>query len=665
MQTAQEVVGKQLPASKKCVTNDPEVVALSERRHKLRLQLNCNKSDDRVTLRREINLLKNKIKKRLKAIHNQEAKTLAEEITSTDDSRRMFEAMRQLSNYKTNNNIHVHDDDGNTLGSDVCKANVLGKWFEKQFTSKDDKALATFEGEPCPLNDPISVSEVRRAAQKLKNGRACGPDNIPSELLKYAGDSYFSTYANIINECFETNTVIDELGQGIITPLQKPGKPKGPKENLRPLTLSNGVRKILSLVTLHRIGDKVDQYTGPWQAGYKHGRSCSDLVWCQRMLISVVQNRHFEFHKMGIDMSKAFDTIKRQTILNLLKDAGCNQDEIRLVRLLLSNTKLKVRVNNNLSAEFESVIGAFQGDSLSGNLFTLTLAGALNHLRVILTALLDRPNPPIAENGMPNESEYADDVDFLDEDLPTLQAIFPISEKVLKEWNLNVNNTKTEFVHFHLANKGDLKPDSTPLSGNEEWRASKLLGSLLCSTKDIIHRINLGHVAFNNFKKVWLQRKTISLSRKLQIYEAQVVSVIMYNSSTWAAPKHVIEKVNVCHRRHLRYILNYKYPYIISNKNLYARCQTTPLSERIILSRWRMLGHILRSPENSPASLALSFAVEGSCEYKSRRGRHQTNLFNVIKTDLSDKGVSLLSIDDLYELRQLANDRHKWKMLLI
>ena len=76
-----------------------------------------------------------------------------------------------------------------------------------------------------------------------------------------------------------------------------------------------------------------------------------------------------------------------------------------------------------------------------------------------------------------------------------------------------------------------------------------------------------------------------------------------------------------------------------------------------------MLGHILRSPENSPASLSLSFAVEGSCEYKSRRGRHQTNLFNVIKADLSDKGLSLQSIDDLHELRYLAKNRNGWKML--
>ena len=39
--------------------------------------------------------------------------------------------MRQLSNYrKTTNNVHVHDDDGNTLGNDTSKAKVLGKGFE-------------------------------------------------------------------------------------------------------------------------------------------------------------------------------------------------------------------------------------------------------------------------------------------------------------------------------------------------------------------------------------------------------------------------------------------------------------------------------------------------------------------------------------------------------
>ena len=64
------------------------------------------------------------------------------------------------------------------------------------------------------------------------------------------------------------------------------------------------------------------------------------------MMIAIVMEKHWSFHRMGIDMSAAFDTIKRSTILNLLADAGCSDDDIGLVRFLLSNTKIRVRVNN-------------------------------------------------------------------------------------------------------------------------------------------------------------------------------------------------------------------------------------------------------------------------------------------------------------------------------
>ena len=197
---------------------------------------------------------------------------------------------------------------------------------------------------------------------------------------------------------------------------------------------------------------------------------------------------------------------------------------------------------------------------------------------------------------------------------------------------------------------------------NEEWRISKLLGSKLCSTKDILNRIQLGNVAFANFKKVWLQKDNISLDRKLLIYEAQVVSVIMYNACSWAAPKHILEKLDTCHRRHLRHILNYRWPNIISNVNLYKRCNDCkPLTARVEEARWRMFGHILRSAENTPAQTALSFALEGASMHKSRRGRHQINLFNVLKGDLDKRGLLLKDIDDLFNLRILAKDRLLWK----
>jgi hypothetical protein len=68
-------------------------------------------------------------------------------------------------------------------------------------------------------------------------------------------------YASSIIKCFKENMVLDAVGQCYITPLKKPGKAPGDDKSLRPLTLGNGARKLLSIITLKRIEDKVDSYT--------------------------------------------------------------------------------------------------------------------------------------------------------------------------------------------------------------------------------------------------------------------------------------------------------------------------------------------------------------------------------------------------------------------
>ena len=150
----------------------------------------------------------------------------------------------------------------------------------------------------------------------------------------------------------------------------------------------------------------------------------------------------------------ASDTIRRSTILDLHVECGCVDDEIRLVRLLLFNTKLKVDVKGTLSAEFRSFLGAFQGDYLSGCLFTLVLAEALRDLRNRLEAAMNRTNPPISEIGLTLDTEYADDIDFNNEDEKNLKVLLPMATEVLKDWNLFVNEDKTDFTHVYLAKKG-------------------------------------------------------------------------------------------------------------------------------------------------------------------------------------------------------------------
>ena len=85
--------------------------------------------------------------------------------------------------------------------------------------------------------------------------------------------------------------------------------------------------------------------------------------------------------------------------------------------------------------------------------------------------------------------------------------------------------------------------------------------------------------------------------------------VLTYNSCTWAAPKAVLEKVEACRRKHLREILNIRYPEIITNQELYNRTKTTTLDTKISQLRWKMLGKILRQPENKPVQNAMVFAI--------------------------------------------------------
>ena len=584
-------------------------------------------------------------------------------ILWTDETRRMFEASRTLSALKKSNTIHVNDKNGHKVASDKMKAGILKEYYETQFTEGVENPLRSFEGPPRPLNCPITSTETAEAASRLKSNRATGPDQLQNELLKYSDPIVFDVYAKAINESLSTNSYINSIGEGIITPLQKPGKPKGPVTSLRPLTLLNGSRKILTIITLQRIERVIDDYTKSWQCGYKRGRSCGDLIWAQRMLSAVVLRKEWSFCKLGIDMSRAFDTVKRSTIIDVLRDAGAAEDDIRLVQYLLSNTKLKVRVNNTYSDLFESFLGAFQGDSLSGKLFTLVLAAALNHLR----AVSDRPNPPISLEGLPTEWAYADDCDFCSEDIKELESLYPIAKDVLQQWNLFINDGKTEWTTVYLAPPDDLNPDGTKVQNNEPWRGSKSLGSLLCTSKDITNRIAKGWQAFTTFEKVWLKGKKISLERKLKLYEAQVISVMMYNCNSWSGTKDMLNKLDVTHRKHLRKILNYEWPKgIISNINLYRRCRTKKLSERVDEMRWKMFGHILRSNDNTPANVSLILAIKAHSDnsnFEGRLGRPRNNLFSTLINDLNKRNLILKTLDNLNDIKDIASCRKCWKNL--
>ena len=101
-------------------------------------------------------------------------------------------------------------------------------------------------------------------------------------------------------------------------------------------------------------------------------------------------------------MSAAFDTINRTQLLDILENI-IEEDELRIVRSLLSNTKINMKVNG--ATEHYSFLANTctpQGDGLSPVLFFIYLANALRNIR----------RTP-EHKDLPPEIAYADDVDFI------------------------------------------------------------------------------------------------------------------------------------------------------------------------------------------------------------------------------------------------------------
>jgi hypothetical protein len=112
-------------------------------------------------------------------------------------------------------------------------------------------------------------------------------------------------------------------------------------------------------------------------------------------------------------------------------------------------------VNGIQSAQFQRLLGAFKGDCLSSSLSTLAQAGTLCELRTDLAVAIGRPDPPISSKGLPLDIEYADDVDFMDEEEENLNIILPMVTDILKRWNLFVDEVKADFTHVYLASTGE------------------------------------------------------------------------------------------------------------------------------------------------------------------------------------------------------------------
>ena len=189
--------------------------------------------------------------------------------------------------------------------------------------------------------------------------------------------------------------------------------------------------------------------------------------------------------------------------------------------------------------------------------------------------------------------------------------------------------TRPSALEIYLAPKG------SPDHGNEAWRQTKTLGSCLDSAVDVQARINLAQLSMRKMQGMWGASK-VNLALKVQPYNAYIHSILLYNSGSWEMTKFWTDKLDATHRRHLRRLAQVFYPNHISNRALYIKYDSHPISWDVRQARWNFLGHVLRLPPQSPPQAALDLYIMPPkvSRMKGRVGRHQTGLMTVIKEEL-------------------------------
>ena len=305
------------------------------------------------------------------------------------------------------------------------------------------------------------------------------------------------------------------------------------------------------------------------------------------------------------------------------------------------------------SAIIRTTVGTPQGDGLSPILFNVYLEAALKELRPKL--------PPTQR--LTRELIYADDMDLICHSEQEARNYVPIISNTLSQWNLKVNETKTEITVIERT--------------KNEWKNVRKLGNLINEEEDIKRRKILAQNAFRDLLNIWYRQNLISERKRICLYEALVLPILLYNCGTWGLTKKNLESLDALHRKQLRRVIGVIWPERINNQDLYERCRVRPVSLRIKQQRWKLFGHILRRDDNIPAQTAMKEYFNTGKKY---RGQTPTSLPSTLSADLQtyhhllQSAPELLSPQpptnvplhikteqDLLALKSLAQDRDAWR----
>ena len=415
--------------------------------------------------------------------------------------------------------------------------------------------------------------------------------------------------------------------------------------NYRGITLSAVAAKIYNRMLLNRMKPHIDAKLRRNQNGFRTGRSTVAQVLTLRRLIEGIKAKNLSAVMTFIDFRKAFDTIHRGKLMEILSAYGIPKEIVSAINILYTNTVARVLSPDGDTDDFEILAGVLQGDTLAPYLFIISLDYAMRlatrdkSFGFTLTKARSRRFP--AEKI--TDTDFADDIALLSDTLKEAETLLHHVQTSAKQIGLHINETKTEYMTFNVDNNTVLQTiDGKRLSEVEDFL---YLGSWIKSCeKDISVRITKAWTALRKMDTIWKSKLQPQL--KISFFKTTVQSVLLYGSSSWTLTKTLEKKIDGAYTKMLRVVKGISWRQHLKNAQLYG--DLPKISDTIREQRTRFSGHCWRSKEEVISNVLLWQPSHG----KRSRGRPSRNFIDQLTEDTN------LDVEDL---KTAMNDRTTWK----
>ena len=496
---------------------------------------------------------------------------------------------------------------------------------------------------------PPNETEVKCAIKATKSGKAAGSDSIHAEMLKADLNTSVKILTDLFRNIWNKNVIPEDWAKGLIAKVPKKGNLQN-CNNWRGITLLSIPSKVFCRILLGRIDSAIDTKLRQEQAGFRKGRGCIDQIFTIRNIIEQCLEWNSPLYINFIDFRKAFDSLHRDTLWKIVQSYGVPPKMTALIKMFYHQFQCSVIVNGSLTEWFPVESGVRQGCIISPILFLIAIDWTMRK------SISDKPRG--IQWTLFNQLEdldYADDLAVLSTNHTHLQEKTHRTDRFAKQLGLNINNSKTQVMCINSTPQAPITIDGNSLAYVEEFT---YLGSLLskdnaCS-RDVAIRLGKARNTFACLQTIW-KSKQYSLKTKIQLYNSNVKSVLLYGSECWRVIESDMNKINSFHNGCLRKICRIFWPEKISNKDLYRKTNCRNVVLEIKHRRLRWLGHVLRMDQNSIPKVALRWTPPG----KRKQGRPKTTWRRTVTSELKMANLTW------GEAQHAAQDRTRWKQIVM